>query len=116
MNEKKYLNWFNKIGYGSGDIAGNVVYALAIPAMLCSIAGGALGSKLALMRGAKESLAAQSNRTIKVAAAKSSKMNSPVYASALGLADLVFDSIEQHDDDSGPMLSRVKNLFRGKNA
>ena len=28
MNEKKYLTWVNKIGYGSGDIAGNVVYAL----------------------------------------------------------------------------------------
>lgn len=28
MNEKKYLNWTNKIGYGSGDIAGNMVYAL----------------------------------------------------------------------------------------
>ena len=28
MNEKRYLNWFNKIGYGSGDIAGNCVYAL----------------------------------------------------------------------------------------
>jgi GPH family glycoside/pentoside/hexuronide:cation symporter len=28
MTEKKYLNWGNKIGYGSGDIAGNVVYAL----------------------------------------------------------------------------------------
>ena len=28
MDEKKYLNWYNKIGYGSGDIAGNVVYAL----------------------------------------------------------------------------------------
>lgn len=27
MTEKKYLNWYNKIGYGSGDIAGNVVYA-----------------------------------------------------------------------------------------
>ncbi|MCI8779224.1 MAG: MFS transporter [Lachnospiraceae bacterium] len=27
MNEKKYLNWYNKIGYGSGDIAGNVIYA-----------------------------------------------------------------------------------------
>ena len=26
--EKTYLNWYNKIGYGSGDIAGNVVYAL----------------------------------------------------------------------------------------
>ena len=28
MEEKRYLNWYNKIGYGSGDIAGNVVYAL----------------------------------------------------------------------------------------
>ena len=26
--EKTYLKWYNKIGYGSGDIAGNVVYAL----------------------------------------------------------------------------------------
>ena len=26
--EKTYLTWVNKIGYGSGDIAGNVVYAL----------------------------------------------------------------------------------------
>lgn len=28
MSEKKYLKWYNKVGYGSGDIAGNVVYAL----------------------------------------------------------------------------------------
>ena len=27
MEEKKYLRWYNKIGYGTGDIAGNVVYA-----------------------------------------------------------------------------------------
>ena len=27
MTEKKYLKWYNKLGYGSGDIAGNVVYA-----------------------------------------------------------------------------------------
>ena len=27
MTEKKYLKWYNKVGYGSGDIAGNVVYA-----------------------------------------------------------------------------------------
>lgn len=27
MQEKKYLKWYNKLGYGSGDIAGNVVYA-----------------------------------------------------------------------------------------
>ena len=28
MREKAYLKWYNKIGYGSGDIAGNVIYAL----------------------------------------------------------------------------------------
>ena len=27
MDEKKYLKWYNKVGYGSGDVAGNVVYA-----------------------------------------------------------------------------------------
>ena len=28
MREKTYLKWYNRIGYGSGDIAGNVIYAL----------------------------------------------------------------------------------------
>lgn len=27
MSKKTYLKWYNKIGYGSGDIAGNVIYA-----------------------------------------------------------------------------------------
>ena len=27
MTEKRYLKWYNKVGYGSGDIAGNVVNA-----------------------------------------------------------------------------------------
>ena len=27
MDEKKYLKWYNKVGYGSGDLAGNMVYA-----------------------------------------------------------------------------------------
>ena len=26
--EKKYLTWYNKVGYGSGEVAGNVVYVL----------------------------------------------------------------------------------------
>lgn len=28
MEQRKYLKWYHKIGYGSGDVAGNVVYAL----------------------------------------------------------------------------------------
>ena len=34
MNEKKYLKWYHKIGYGSGDIAGNCVYALLTAFMM----------------------------------------------------------------------------------
>ncbi len=33
--------------------SGNVIFALALPAVCCSIAGGWLGAKLALTRGAK---------------------------------------------------------------
>ena len=34
MEEKKYLKWYNKIGYGSGDVAGNVVYAFLTSFMM----------------------------------------------------------------------------------
>ena len=34
MNERRYLKWYNKIGYGSGDIAGNCVYALLTAFMM----------------------------------------------------------------------------------
>ena len=28
MEEKKYLKWYNKVGYGSGDLAANCIYGL----------------------------------------------------------------------------------------
>ena len=34
MNETKYLKWYHKIGYGSGDVAGNCVYALLTAFMM----------------------------------------------------------------------------------
>ena len=34
MQEKKYLKWYHKIGYGSGDVAGNCVYALLTAFMM----------------------------------------------------------------------------------
>ena len=34
MQEKKYLKWYHKIGYGSGDIGGNCVYALLTAFMM----------------------------------------------------------------------------------
>ena len=69
------------------------------------------GGGIALMRGAREALSAAIGRPVKVTAAKSSKLNSPVYASALGLADLVFDSIEGQNGQDDRIGSRIKNLF-----
>ncbi len=34
MEQKKYLKWYHKVGYGSGDIAGNCVYALLTAFMM----------------------------------------------------------------------------------
>lgn len=72
------------------------------------------GGGLALMRGAREALAAKLGRPVKVSAAKSSKLNSPVYSSSLGLADLIFDSIERQADPEEKLGSRLKNLFGGR--
>ena len=72
------------------------------------------GGGIALMRGAREALAARINRPVKVSAAKSSKLNSPVFSASLGLADLVFDSIEHQDAQEERLGSRLKNLFGGR--
>ena len=73
------------------------------------------GGGIALMRGAREALAAAIGRPVKISAAKSSKLNSPVYASALGLADLIFDSIEGDGEAEENLGSRIKNMFSRNN-
>ena len=69
------------------------------------------GGGIALMRGAREALAAAIGRPVKISAAKSSKLNSPVYASALGLADLIFDSIEGEAEPEENLSSRIRSMF-----
>ncbi len=69
------------------------------------------GGGIALMRGAREALSARINRPVKVSAAKSSKLNSPVFSASLGLADLVFDSIERQGGEDENLGSRLKSLF-----
>ena len=73
------------------------------------------GGGLALMRGAREALTARIGYPVKISAAKSSKLNSPVFSASLGLADLVFDSIEHGEDREEGLGSRIKSMFGGKN-
>ncbi len=54
--ETKYLKWYHKIGYGSGDIAGNVVYALLTSFVMfyltdtIGLSMGAVGTLIALSK------------------------------------------------------------------
>lgn len=55
--QKTYLNWGNKIGYGSGDVAGNVVYAFLSAFLMIyltdqtGLAGNVLQGRRGLGRG-----------------------------------------------------------------
>ena len=56
MEEKKYLKWYNKIGYGSGDVAGNVVYAFLTSFIMVyltdsvGLAAGVVGTLIAVSK------------------------------------------------------------------
>jgi len=69
------------------------------------------GGGLALMRGGREYLASQLERPVRAPTPKAAKLNSPVYSSALGLMDLVFETIEQQVENRG-VLDKLKGLFK----
>lgn len=56
MEEKRYLKWYNKMGYGSDDIAGNVVYAFLTSFVMVyltdtiGLASGIVGTLIALSK------------------------------------------------------------------
>ncbi len=72
------------------------------------------GGGLCMMHGGREYIARELNRTIKVPSARAGKLNSPPYASALGLIDMVFDKIDMQNGDTaeGPM-DKVMDAFYG---
>lgn len=56
MEEKTYLKWYNKVGYGSGDIAGNVIFAFVSSFVMIYLTNsiglnaGIIGSLIALSK------------------------------------------------------------------
>lgn len=73
------------------------------------------GGGIAMMRGGREYMAEKLGRTVKIPLARAAKLNSPRYASSLGLVDLIFDSLEQQSPGDDSLASRlsggIKNLF-----
>jgi cell division protein FtsA len=73
------------------------------------------GGGLAMMRGGREYLAERLGKSIKTPIPRAAKLNSPKYASSLGLIDLIFDSIDQQSQREDSIANRlsdgIKNLF-----
>lgn len=69
------------------------------------------GGGLAMMRGGREYLSAQMERPIRAPLPKAATLNSPIFASALGLMDLVFETVEK-EEERGGIMDKVRGLFR----
>lgn len=69
------------------------------------------GGGLALMRGGPEFFSSVLGQQVNLPSPKAEKLNSPVYASTLGLIDLVFDEIEHREDAQAGVGRRVASFF-----
>ena len=71
------------------------------------------GGGLAINRGGKDYLSAKLDRPVRDLPRKAVKLSSPAYSSALGLLDLVIDTLAGSRSASGGLSGFFRNLFGG---
>ncbi len=71
------------------------------------------GGGLAINRGGKDYLSAKLERPVRELPRKAVKLSSPAYSSALGLLDLVVDTVAGSRSASGGISGFFRNLFGG---
>jgi cell division protein FtsA len=70
------------------------------------------GGGIAINRGGKDYLAAKLERPVREVPKRTAKLNSPVFSSALGLMDLVIDTMENQSSASGGPFGGIADFFR----
>ena len=74
------------------------------------------GGGLVNMRGAKEYLSERLNRSVRAPVVRAARLNNPRFSSALGLMDLVFDTVEQQavirGEDKAASRRSLKGIFK----
>jgi len=70
------------------------------------------GGGLSFNRGGKEYLSGRLGRPVQETPRRTTKLNSHCFSSALGLMDLVIDTLEQQRQPAGGSGSKIKNFFR----
>ena len=68
------------------------------------------GGGLSMMNGGRMYLSVRLEKTVRQAQNRSTKLKLPIYASALGLADLVFEAQEAPGEPQG-VVDRIKDFF-----
>jgi cell division ATPase FtsA len=71
------------------------------------------GGGLAINRGGRDYLSAKLERPVRELPRKAVKLSSPAYSSALGLLDLVIDTISSNRSAAGGLAGFFRNLFGG---
>lgn len=71
------------------------------------------GGGLSFNRGGKEYLSGKLGRAVQETPRRTTKLNSHCFSSALGLMDLIIDTIEQQHQPSASFGGKVKDFFRG---
>ncbi len=70
------------------------------------------GGGLSLNRGGRDYLAARLDKPVRDTIKRTIKLSSPVYASAMGLMDLILDTIESRNAPTGGVAGGIKDFFR----
>ena len=70
------------------------------------------GGGLSLNRGGRDYLSAKLERPVRDTVKRTNKLSSPIYASAMGLLDLIMDTIESRNAPATGVSGSVKEFFR----
>ena len=70
------------------------------------------GGGLSLNRGGRDYLAGKLDKPVRETIKRTIKLSSPIYASAMGLMDLIIDTIESRNVPSGGVAGGVKDFFK----
>lgn len=70
------------------------------------------GGGLSLNRGGRDYLAGKMDKPVRETIKRTIKLSSPIYASAMGLMDLIIDTIESRNVPSSGIAGGVKDFFK----
>ena len=70
------------------------------------------GGGLSLNRGGRDYLAGKLDKPVRETVKRTIKLSSPIYASAMGLMDLIIDTIESRNVPTGGVAGGIKEFFR----